>query len=72
MSGSGDGGQQPVQIETRTWAAKSRDGILLVLGVAMLVFETIGSLLGRPADSVIVGAALALIGLVPILQKEAR
>jgi hypothetical protein len=54
----------------KTWAAKSRDGVLLVLGVAMLVFETAGSLLGRPADSVIVGAALALIGLVPILQKQ--
>jgi hypothetical protein len=55
----------------RSWASKSRDGVLLVLGVSMLAFETLGSLLfGRPADSVIVGAALALVGLVPILQKE--
>jgi hypothetical protein len=56
----------------RGWVAKSRDGILLVSGVAMLLFETAGSLLGRPADAIIVGAALAVIGVVPILQKEAK
>lgn len=55
--------------EGRSWAAKSRDAVLLVLGVSMLIFETVGSLLGRPSDAVIVGAALALLGLVPILQK---
>jgi hypothetical protein len=53
-----------------SWVEKSRNGVLLVLGVSMLVFETVGSLFGRPADTVIVGAALALVGLVPILQKE--
>jgi hypothetical protein len=62
-------GQGP---EARSWASKSRDAILLVLGASMLAFETAGSLLGRPADAVIVGAALALLGLVPILQKESK
>lgn len=57
----------------RSWAAKSRDAVLLLLGAGMLVGETFGSLLfGRPADTVIVGAALALLGLVPILQKGAQ
>jgi hypothetical protein len=56
----------------RGWVAKSRDGILLIVGVAMLVFETAGSLAGRPSDAVIVGAALAVIGVVPILQKESK
>jgi hypothetical protein len=60
-------GQGPAPM---SWVEKSRNGVLLVLGVSMLVFETVGSLLGRPADTVIVGAALALVGLVPILQKE--
>lgn len=57
--------------ESRSWASKSRDGVLLVLGTAMLVFETVGTVFNRPADTVIVGAALALVGLVPILQREA-
>jgi hypothetical protein len=35
----------------------------------MLVAETVGSLSGRPADPLIVAAAGAMIGLVPIIQK---
>lgn len=58
--------------DEKTWVSRSRDGVLLILGVSMLIFETAASLLGRPADAVIVGAALALIGLVPVLQKEGR
>jgi len=68
MNPPGDG-QSP---DGRGWVAKSRDGVLLILGTAMLAFETIGSLTGRPADAVIVGAALALLGIVPILQREGR
>ena len=56
--------------DRRGWVAKSRDGILLVLGVGMLVAETIGSLSGRPADPIIVATAGAMIGLVPIIQKN--
>jgi hypothetical protein len=54
----------------RGWVAKSRDGVLLIVGVAMLVAETVGSLSGRPADPLIVAAAGAMIGLVPIIQKS--
>lgn len=64
---------EPEGPDEKTWVSRSRDGVLLVLGVSMLVFETGGSLAGgHPADPVIVGAALAIIGLVPVLQKEAR
>jgi hypothetical protein len=60
------------QPDTRTWAAKWRDGILLLLGVAMLAGETVGSLVyGRPADTVIIGAAIAIVGIVPVLQRGA-
>jgi hypothetical protein len=65
MSGQGNGSKLP-------WASRVRDGLLLVLGSAMLVAELVGSLLGRPADLTIVGAALALIGVVPVLQKEGK
>ena len=51
------------QEDQRSWAARSRDGIVLILAASMLIFETAGSLLGRPADSIIVGAAVALLGL---------
>lgn len=61
--------REPGQRDERGWVAKSRDGILLVVGVAMLVAETAGSLAGRPADPLIVAAAGAMIGLVPIIQK---
>lgn len=56
--------------DKRGWVAKSRDGVLLVLGVAMLVAETIGSLTGRPTDPLIIATAGAMIGLVPIIQKS--
>ena len=65
MTGQGTGSD-------RSWASKVRDGVLLVLGVSMLIAETVGAVLGRPADLTIVGAALALIGVVPVLQKEGK
>ena len=49
--------------DSKSWASRSRDGVILVLAASMLIFETVGSLLGRPADSIIVGAAVALLGL---------
>jgi len=64
-----DPGQGAQQDDQRGWVAKSRDGVLLILGVAMLIAETAGSLSGRPADPLIVAAAGAMIGLVPIIQK---
>lgn len=47
-----------------------RDWMLLTLGGGMLIVETTGSLLGHPADYVIVGAALAVLGIVPVLQER--
>lgn len=57
----------------RGWVAKSRDGILLCLGVGMIVAETIGSVaFNRSVDPLIMATAGALVGIVPILQKESK
>jgi hypothetical protein len=60
---------EPQHPDERGWVAKSRDGVLLVAGVLMLLAETAGSLTGRSADPLIIAAAGAMIGLVPIIQK---
>lgn len=65
MTGSGGGSD-------RTWVSRWRDGILLGVGVGLLIFEAAGNIFGHSADPLIVGAALALIGVVPVLQKEGK
>jgi predicted MFS family arabinose efflux permease len=61
------------QDDQRGWVAKSRDGILLVLGVAMIVTELIGNVaFNRSVDPIIMATAGALVGIVPILQKESK
>ena len=47
-----------------------RDWALLCLGGGMLIVETTAAIFGRPADYVIVGAALAVLGIVPVLQER--
>lgn len=48
------------------WAARARDGALLVTAIGLLVAETAGQVFwARPADLTIVGAALALLGIIP-------
>lgn len=59
----------PQNPDHRGWVAKSRDGVLLIVGVGILIAETVGALNGRPADPVIVIAATGMIGVVPIIQK---
>jgi hypothetical protein len=47
--------------ESKSWAARSRDAILLVLGVGMIIYETVGTIYGRPVDPLIMGAAMILV-----------
>jgi hypothetical protein len=48
-----------------------RDAALVVTGIGMLVFETLQPVaFGKEPDKVIIGAALALLGIVPVLQKS--
>lgn len=51
------------------WGKQARDGVLLLTGVGMLIFETAITAIGHDPDKVIVGAALAILGIVPVLQK---
>jgi hypothetical protein len=53
--------------ERTGWANRVRDGLLLVLGTSMILTETVGTLLGRPADYLIVGAGLVILGVIPKL-----
>jgi hypothetical protein len=47
--------------ERKGWVERSRDGILLVLGVGMIIFEVVGTIYGRPVDSLIMGSAMILV-----------
>lgn len=48
------------------WAARARDGAFLVTALGILVAETAGKVFwDRSADPYIVGAALALLGIIP-------
>jgi hypothetical protein len=50
--------------------SRARDGALLIAALAILAAETIGQVFaGRDADVYLVGAALALLGVVPKLHK---
>jgi len=53
--------------ERTGWANRVRDGLLLVLGTSMILTETVGTLFGRPADYLIVGAGLVILGVIPKL-----
>jgi hypothetical protein len=50
------------QQQDRGWLMRRRDDILLLLGVGMIIFETVGTIYGRPVDLTIMGAAMILIG----------
>jgi hypothetical protein len=63
-------GQRPDTTEDRGWVARSRDGILLVVGVVLIMGELGGSLFGRPTDPLIIAASLALLGIVPNIPKK--
>lgn len=50
------------------WANRARDGVLLVLGASMILSETVAAVVfGRPADYLIVGAGLVILGVIPRL-----
>jgi hypothetical protein len=43
------------------WGKQARDGVLLVTGVGMLIFETVITLFGYDPNQYILGAALAIL-----------
>lgn len=52
------------------WGKRSREGVLLVLGSGMLVVATGNWVVtGAQPDKVVVGAALAILGIIPVLQN---
>jgi hypothetical protein len=54
-----------------SWGRRSREGVLLVAGVALLCFEALQPVVfSQEPDKVIVGAALALLGIIPVIQKD--
>lgn len=52
------------------WGRRSREGVLLLIGSGMLVITTGNWVVtGTPPDKVIVGAALAVLGIIPVIQN---
>ncbi len=52
------------------WGRRSREGVLLVLGAGMLVVSTGNWVVtGTPPDKILVGAALAILGIIPVIQN---
>lgn len=56
-----------------SWGRRVREGALLIVGLGMLIVSTANWIVtGEPPDKVIVGAALALLGIIPIVQNGSR
>jgi predicted tellurium resistance membrane protein TerC len=56
-----------------SWGRRSREGVLLIVGVRMLIVSTANWVVtGTPPDKVIVGAALAVLGIIPVIQQGAE
>lgn len=56
-----------------SWGRRSREGVLLVLGTGMLVVATGNWIVtGTSPDKVLVGAALAILGIIPVIQQEPK
>lgn len=52
------------------WGRRSREGVLLVIGAGILVIATANWVVtGAEPDKVLVGAALALLGIIPVIQS---
>jgi hypothetical protein len=51
---------EPHNDEPRGWVARSRDGILLILGVALIIFEATGPLYGQQVNYTVMGVGMIL------------
>lgn len=53
-----------------SWGRRNREGVLLLTGVTMLAVS-VGNwvVTGTPPDKVLVGAALAVLGIIPVIQN---
>lgn len=52
------------------WASRNRDGVLLIVGVSVIA-AGVGRwiLTGDPYSEVMVGAGMAILGILPVIQK---
>jgi hypothetical protein len=53
-----------------SWASRNRDGVLLIVGVAVIV-AGVGRwiLTGDPYAQLMVGAGMAILGILPVIQR---
>lgn len=53
-----------------SWAKRNRDGILLILGVAVIV-AGVGRWLvtGDPYAQLVVGSGMGILGIIPVIQS---
>ena len=54
-----------------SWASRHRDGVLLILGVAVTV-AGVGRWLvtGDPYAQLMVGAGMGILGIIPVIQRN--
>ena len=54
-----------------SWGRRNRESVLLLLGGGILVVVTVAwAISGREPDKLLVGAALAILGIIPVIQQN--
>lgn len=53
-----------------SWGRRNREGILLVVGVGILIVSlAVWTITGREPDKILIGASLAVLGIIPVIQN---
>jgi hypothetical protein len=59
-----------VAIVNENWGRRNRENVLLLIGGGILLTSlAVWAVTGREPDKILVGAALAILGIIPVIQN---